>query len=378
MSEEIISSAHLAAGRAVDQLRRQLGIIFIDGNQIIGACPVEGLTPAVFAQIKALPNAKLSLLITGARAKSLGIESDNNEPVRLDAGAMALPEILALADPSTPKKPQNNSEKMGEKSNLIRENAQTIAKKLAENTPANRDARLLHLAKYASLLPALLLVESKTFPAHWIEVKSADMDSYWNNPPLDIVELAQATLPIKGAENTRILALRTRWGTSNHLVLLVGDAEKNDAPLVRVHSSCITGDILGSLRCDCGDQLSMALEQMQKSGGGILIYLHQEGRGIGIANKLRAYALQEQGIDTYDANLMLGFDEDERDFQLAAAILKKLGVKKIRLMTNNPGKLQALENSGITIAERVPVVAGASPHSHGYLEAKGKKAGHLF
>ncbi|MDE3037355.1 MAG: GTP cyclohydrolase II, partial [Pseudomonadota bacterium] len=205
----------------------------------------------------------------------------------------------------------------------------------------------------------------------------SDATVYWANPPLDIVPLAKAPLPIKGAEQATLTCFRTRWGTSTHLALIVGNPAA-DASLVRIHSSCVTGDILGSLRCDCGSQLQLALEQITQAGSGIFIYLHQEGRGIGIANKLRAYALQEKGLDTYEANLMLGFDEDERDFALAAGILKKLGVKKIRLMTNNPGKLKALEKAGITIAERVPLVAESGRHNHSYLEAKAKKSGHLF
>ena len=149
------------------------------------------------------------------------------------------------------------------------------------------------------------------------------------------------------------------------------------APLVRVHSSCVTGDLLGSLRCDCGSQLQLALSQMKEAGAGILLYLHQEGRGIGITSKLRAYALQERGLDTFAANEQLGFSEDERDFSIAGELLKALGHTRIRLLTNNPDKIDAFDVSGITITERLPLITPSNTHNHAYLEAKKIKRGHL-
>lgn len=351
----IISSEHLAAGRAVDQLRRQLGIVFKqDSGVVTGAVPLEGLTPELHAT---LPEKKRSLLITGARANTLKLSDGKNTTVCFDASSWSLQDMQALADP------------------LKVVNAKHNIKHLAEK-PEHKT--LIRLTKHATLLPALLLIENDTLPAHWLTVNINDITAYWASPPLDMVPVAEANLPISGAENARIHCFRSRFGTSTHLALLIGAPEKHDAPLVRVHSSCITGDILGSLRCDCGDQLQLALSQIEKAGHGVLLYLHQEGRGIGIANKIRAYALQEKGIDTYDANLMLGFDEDERDFTIAAAMLKKLGITHIRLMTNNPAKVENLERYGIDITGRVPVKSEPSKHNHTYLEAKIKKSGHLF
>ena len=166
-----------------------------------------------------------------------------------------------------------------------------------------------------------------------------------------------------------------------HLALTYGDLRKpllGKGPLVRIHSECLTGDVFGSLRCDCGDQLSLAMREIVREGAGILLYLRQEGRGIGLGNKIRAYELQDQGHDTVDANLKLGFPADQRDFAVAANILEFFGVNKVRLLTNNPQKLDTLVRCGIEISERIPVLVAPTSHSQGYLDAKREKLGHLL
>ena len=354
MTYDIITPSHLATARAVDQLRRQLGIVLQENNgNYFGTCPIEGMTPSLWQQLQSLPDKKLFLLITGARAQYLHLEARNT---RIDANHLTLSELLALSDPlaqgSLPE---------------ITPMPTTVAQDMA-----------LTMAKYATLLPAMVIVESKKLPDNWLTLSVSDATAYWSDPPLEMITLSSASLPIEGAENTVLTCFRGRFGTSTHLAMVVGDITSNAAPLTRIHSSCITGDILGSLRCDCGDQLHMALSQIREAGGGILLYLHQEGRGIGIANKLRAYQLQEKGMDTYDANLALGFDEDERDFSIAAKILKILGVNSIQLLTNNPKKIAALEDNGVIIQGRIPLISRPGQHNHAYLAAKSKKAGHLF
>jgi GTP cyclohydrolase II len=352
---DTIGKAHLAAARAVDHLRRQLGLaVGENGDAGFGACPVEGLTEGLLAQLRALPVARLSLLITAARARSLGLEAKGTS-VRIDAQDLSLPLLQALSDPLSEAPP--------------------LPRLTLLPAEASHDL-LLKLAKHAALLPALLIVESRSLPEDWAPIALADVKAYWEAPQLDIAPLIQAALPIAGAEQARVVCFRERYGTSVHLALIIGDP--GETPLTRVHSSCVTGDILGSLRCDCGGQLQLAIDAMIKAGSGILLYLHQEGRGIGIANKLRAYALQERGLDTYEANLMLGFEEDERDFSIAAALLKSLGISNIRMLTNNPRKLQNIEKYGITVTERIKLAAPSSAHNHAYIEAKSKKAGHLF
>lgn len=182
----------------------------------------------------------------------------------------------------------------------------------------------------------------------------------------------------------------TRYGTFNiygfeseidgeqAIALVQGDFNSRQPPLVRIHSQCFTGDTLHSLRCDCGDQLEHALEEIAKAASGILIYQMQEGRGIGLINKLRAYQLQDQGIDTVEANLQLGFGADERTYEFCAEILKYLGVSSVRLMSNNPDKIRGLENSGIEVVERLPLIVQSSPLCQNYLKTKKEKMGHLL
>ncbi len=182
----------------------------------------------------------------------------------------------------------------------------------------------------------------------------------------------------------------TEWGTfklidygvetsgQEHLVLIKGEWKKDEPVLVRMHSSCVTGDIFGSCRCDCGDQLHKSMEMIEKEGKGVIVYLNQEGRGIGLLNKLKAYKLQEEGLDTVEANVELGFKVDERDYGIGAQILRDLGVRKIKLMTNNPKKRAGLIGYGLEIVENVPIVIKPNPHNAKYLQTKKDKLGHSF
>lgn len=178
--------------------------------------------------------------------------------------------------------------------------------------------------------------------------------------------------------NFEILGFENEMDGEQAVALVKGNLEGSVAPLVRIHSQCFTGDTLHSLRCDCGDQLEHALEQISREAPGILIYQMQEGRGIGLVNKLRAYALQDQGIDTVDANLRLGFEADERTYEFCAEILKFLGVTSVRLLSNNPDKIRGLEHSGIKVTERVPLVVQSSSFCSGYLRTKKERMGHLL
>ncbi|MDO5643792.1 MAG: GTP cyclohydrolase II, partial [Paracoccus sp. (in: a-proteobacteria)] len=163
-----------------------------------------------------------------------------------------------------------------------------------------------------------------------------------------------------------------------HYAVEIGAPSRDAAPLVRLHSACFTGDVLGSLKCDCGPQLHAALATMGGAGEGVLLYLNQEGRGIGLANKMRAYALQNQGFDTVEANHRLGFEDDERDFRIGAALLREMGFSQVRLMTNNPRKLAMLESHGISVTERVPLILPANRFNRDYLAVKAEKSGHLL
>jgi 3,4-dihydroxy 2-butanone 4-phosphate synthase/GTP cyclohydrolase II len=171
---------------------------------------------------------------------------------------------------------------------------------------------------------------------------------------------------------------RSSLDDKEHLALVVGNPSAEEAPLVRVHSECLTGDVLHSMRCDCGDQLTTCMQKIQEEGCGVILYMRQEGRGIGLGAKLRAYALQDQGLDTVEANLKLGFGADQREYRSSALILKDLGVQSVRLMTNNPLKLEGLEKNGVTVKERIPVVIPSNPHNAKYLETKRTRLGHVL
>jgi GTP cyclohydrolase II len=228
----------------------------------------------------------------------------------------------------------------------------------------------LTLARLAGLLPALWLVESETDVA--IDPEAIRAASH--APVATIV--ARAKLPLDDLPPSQMVAFRDPASGEEHVALVIG-AFGGKPPLIRLHSECLTGDVFGSLKCDCGPQLKEALRILGAEGGGILLYLRQEGRGIGLANKLRAYALQDRGLDTVDANRRLGFADDERNYGMAAAMLRALGVDKVRLLTNNPNKMAGLEAEGIEVVERVAHHMPTNPHNADYLATKKKRSGHL-
>ncbi len=198
-----------------------------------------------------------------------------------------------------------------------------------------------------------------------------------SQPDSQTNKLLQTKLPTKWG-NFTLYALEQTTDKKEHVALGMGDLSTEDPLLVRIHSECLTGDAFASLRCDCGPQLDAALEKIAQLGRGLVIYLRQEGRGIGLVNKIKAYALQDQGQDTVEANLNLGFDADHRKFDAAADFLKALGVKQVRLMTNNPEKMAAIEQANIDVIERIPTKYGKNPHNEYYLTTKTGKMGHLL
>ncbi len=210
----------------------------------------------------------------------------------------------------------------------------------------------------------------------------ADLIQYRVQHERLVRRVAQAKLPTRfakpGRHEFKIIIYENDVDQKNHIALTLGDISKNDAVLVRVHSGCLTGDLFGSIRCDCSDQLQGSIRQISEEGCGVILYMQQEGRGIGLAKKIEAYALQDQGYDTVEANEMLGFKADLRDYGLGAQILLDLGIKKLRLLTNNPKKVIGLEGYGLKIVERVSIQAPIKKENFGYLETKRSKLGHLI
>ena len=237
----------------------------------------------------------------------------------------------------------------------------------------------LQLCKAARLLPAALVVrvDGAELPKDLTFLPLALIQPHMSDRT-DLHPVAAARLPTEASEAGRLHVFRPEDGGEEHYAIEIGRPDRSAPVLARLHSACVTGDLMGSLKCDCGPQLRGALSQMGQEGAGVLLYLNQEGRGIGLANKMRAYALQDQGFDTVEANHRLGFEDDERDFRLGADILKSLGFSQVRLLTNNPAKVSMMEASGLTVTERVPLVVGETAFNRDYLATKARKSGHLL
>jgi len=246
--------------------------------------------------------------------------------------------------------------------------------RLADLYPAGVICEIMNEDGTMARLPQLEVMGQK-FSIKIISV--ADLIAYRRRHEKLIHRVAEAKLPTKYGEFVAI-AYRSDIDPDEHLALVMGDVSHEEPVLVRVHSECLTGDVFGSLRCDCGEQVSLALEAIGKEGRGVLLYMRQEGRGIGFHNKIRAYALQDKGLDTVEANISLGFAPDPRDYGIGAQILADLGLHEIRLLTNNPKKRVGLEGYGLKVVETVPIVASPNPYNLHYLETKKKKLGHLI
>ena len=354
------SAALEAVERAVSDLRRGLPVaVEADGL----ALPVLAAELATPARLALLPQTGLAVYLTHARAQTLKIRlyTPKAVAVPLPAGDPA-GFARHLADPTL-----------------------DLAYPLGGPYRARRGAlpaaieSALTLLKLAGLLPAAVApFEALAEDAGQHRLRAEDILAYPERAAAALTYVTAAEVPLAGAEKTRIMAFRPGDGGPESLAIIVGEPDLARPVLVRLHSECFTGDLLGSLKCDCGEQLKGAIQRMADEGSGILLYLAQEGRGIGLMNKLRAYALQDQGFDTMEANERLGFEADERRFLLAAAMLRALGVKAVRLLTNNPQKVTALESLGIAVAERVPHAFPANAHNRRYLETKAKKGGHAL
>jgi GTP cyclohydrolase II len=331
--------------------------VHVESERPLTILAVETATPDFLEFVD--PKAAAPLLISGERAAALALANlrdaaDPAEPVVIERSPWLDAEAaLAIADPGR---------------DLDRGPIGPLHPVHSDCAEAAKAA--LGLARLAGLLPALWLVEGSSVT----QVSTDDIARERHTPHVEIV--SRAKLPLEGLSDTQIVAFRASDDGQEHVALVIG-AFGGKPPLVRLHSECLTGDVFGSLKCDCGPQLREALRIIGEASGGLLLYLRQEGRGIGLANKLRAYALQDRGLDTVDANRRLGFADDERDYAHAGAMLRALGVSSVRLLTNNPAKMVGLEATGIKVVERVPHHMPTNPHNADYLATKRKKSGHL-
>jgi len=377
------AAAQAAVERAVAELRRG-GIVMLRGDDGQGGLVIaaESCGPRALQRLQGLAQEAPVLVTTRRRAEAIGMEipphiaggmGERNKPITLD-----LPEGVPVDIILRP----HESEQAGRHIALSH-----LSRPVASRAPQVAEAAI-ELAKIARLLPAVVIGPLSRDPGNkrrdWareqdlLYVEAADIASYEETAARTLQQVAQAHVPLEGAENARILAWRPSDGGKEHLAIVVGEIDPTEPVLIRLHSECFTGDLLGSLRCDCGVQLREAIAQINKLGAGVLLYLAQEGRGIGLVNKLRAYELQDDGFDTIDANEQLGFDADERIYAPAATMLARMGIKRVRLMTNNPQKIAQLERYGVEVSERVAHAFPSNGHNENYLRTKAERAGHLF
>jgi GTP cyclohydrolase II len=370
-AETAPSRAMLAAvHRAVAELRRGEPVVLTgpEGRAAL-ALPAEMASGPALARLRA-EGGRLFLALTAQRAAALGGFGTAEGPVALPLGGEVQPEqVIALADPTRIAERDEPGRSLGP----------------VEVAPAALSAAAIQLMRIARLLPAALIAPLPDHAGPAIaaarSLLTVEVEAVAAHGPIGAATLqkvAEARVPLAGAEESRVIAFRPEDGGSEHLAIVIGAFDPAQPVLTRIHSECFTGDLLGSLRCDCGDQLKGAIAAIGAAGGGVLLYLAQEGRGIGLVNKLRAYELQDRGADTVEANRTLGFEPDERAFHPAAEMLKALDIRSVRLLTNNPAKVAALARHGILVAERVPHRFPANDHNEPYLKAKARGLGHIF
>lgn len=353
MSDAATDMGARRAARAIDALRRGWPLRVIGNDGALDLLAVESASDAALKDF-----GSGDLLLSGERAVTLKLTNQRVAaapgPVRLSDAAPSVAAGLAIADPAL------------DLANPLKGPFRTVA--TGGDAAA---ATAMTMARHAGLLPAFFVRDAAGDAETACE--AADAGTLLDPARLHIA--ARARLPVDASESAEIVAFRTPEEASDHVALVIGKRDGNP-PVVRLHSECLTGDVLGSLKCDCGPQLHAALHAMADAPWGVLLYLRQEGRGIGLVNKLRAYALQDQGYDTVDANLRLGFPVEARDFAIAGRMLELLNVPRIRLMTNNPEKVARLEHEGVEVVERIPLALPTNKYNAQYLATKRDRTGH--
>jgi GTP cyclohydrolase II len=342
--------------------------VLLDGEEPLLILAAETAGPEALAEAGMLAGAHPILVLAPARAAAI-----LRAPMPADAAAIAvsLPQASrraevyqALADPTVVQPAR-------------RDGLQAV------QLPLLSDAAI-GLAKIGRLLPAVLTVRlapdarDAVISHGLLAVPAADVRDYAQSEVAGLRQIVSADVPLTGAPDSRVVVFRSHGSALEHLAIVIGQPENSQAPLVRIHSECFTGDLLGSMRCDCGEQLRGAIRRMAETGAGILLYLAQEGRGIGLVNKLRAYGLQDRGLDTMDANRALGWGADERNFLLGATMLHLMGITRIRLLTNNPDKVDAMKACGIEVTGREPHMFAPNGVNDEYLATKAARFGHML
>lgn len=353
------------AERALFDLRRGLPILLRDpaGDTLVQA--VEGLDDDALTALQSLSGSPARLVLSQHRMAAVG---RRGVPAAISLALSPLPSVCALRE-------------------LAWMRGATLPAGTTETVASAAEHAVLRLLGRAQLVPAAIActvaaAHAETLAAEvasgrLLAVSAAEAHQLCDHGPATLSRISEARVPLAEAENSRFVLFREGDGVHEHVAIVIGEpAAWPEAVPVRLHSSCLTGDLFGSLRCDCGEQLRRGVAAINAQGGGILLYLSQEGRGIGLANKLRAYGLQDEGLDTIDADQVIGFSKDERDFRIAHEMLDQLGVHKVLLLTNNPSKVEALQHAGINVVARQAIYGEVTTQNQRYLQTKANRHGH--
>ena len=349
------TEVQIGVSRGVAEFHAGRPVFISDARETILALPIEGLSAERLSAFTALcAPAVPRLAVTAPRARALGIGAASAMSLRLSPRFDATMVLALVAGAKTARRIQRE--------------------------PAGAAAEAaIQLAKLSQGMPAVLaaaVVPDAIASGHpIIRIEAASIAQFRQDAVRSLRIASKASVPLKSGKRATFVVFRNNTGESP-AAIIIGKPDFRKPVAVRLHSACLTGDVFGSRRCDCGDQLQLSLDRLEECGGGIVLYLPQEGRGLGLANKMRTYQMQDEGLDTIDANTTLGFDEDERDYGAAARMLQLLDCKSVILMTNNPAKLTGLAECGIEIAGRLPVEAPINVDNRRYLAAKAVRAGH--
>jgi GTP cyclohydrolase II len=345
----------IAVQRSIAEFQAGRPVVIATAGERLAVLPVDGLTQTACDAFMALCEpAAVGLVVTARRARVIGLDVPG--PVLIPLSPADTRDTIWSLAAGLDGKPRPSVRTAGEAA-----------------------AQAIVLAKLAQRLPALLVADAGAIaPATYAQMITVHADAMerFGADIVDTLEIvSEARIPLEDGITARFCVFRDAVGSSP-VAIILGEPDFSQPVAVRVHSACLTGDVFGSRRCDCGAQLKLAIAQLSETGGGVVLYLEQEGRGLGLANKMRAYELQDGGLDTMDANMMLGFDDDERDYGVAARMLRMVGVRRVLLLTNNPGKLEALSDGGVEVTARIPLHTTINPENRRYLATKAARAGH--
>jgi GTP cyclohydrolase II len=351
------SWGHTSVSRGLSEFNGRRPVLFTATGETVLALPVEGLDRQRLFEFIALCGPVMpQLIITERRALALGLDASTPMALTLSAGDNTDTILALVTDAANHRMP-------------------------AARPASPAAAAAIQLVKISQSLPAVLaadvIARAVACEESIVRVEADSVAHFADDAIRSLIVASEASVPLNSGTPTRFVVFRDAMGGSQ-VAIIVGKPDFTNAVPVRLHSACLTGDVFGSRRCDCGDQLRLALALLEELGGGVILYLAQEGRGLGLPNKMRTYQLQDNGLDTFDANTTLGFDDDERDYGIAAHMLRMLNCTRIVLLTNNPAKLDGLTKAGIQIASRIPLDTPVNADNRRYMTAKAAHAGYQF